>query len=62
MEQSVSRPTDYRLALHDNMVGKDTGERNKAGREEGTMDGERRGFMLPLNGCRPVRASEGRYQ
>lgn len=46
--------------------GKDTGERNKGGRQEGTMDGERKGLMLPLkaagNRVRPVWASEGHYQ
>lgn len=46
--------------------GKDTGERNKGRREEGTMDGRRKGSMLPVkdaeNRVWPVWASEGQYQ
>lgn len=54
MEQRVSRLTDYRLALHDNMAG-----RTPAGREDGTKDGGRR-FVLPLKAddqCEPLMAA-----
>lgn len=52
MEQRVSRLTDYRLALHDNMAG-----RTPAGREDGTKDGGWEGFVLPLKAddqCEPL--------
>lgn len=46
--------------------GKDTGERNKGGREEETKDGERKALILLLkaagNRVWPVWGSEGLYQ
>ena len=38
MEQSVSRLTDYRLALHDNMVGRTLVNRTKGGRDNGRRE------------------------
>lgn len=48
MEQSASGPTDYRLALHSNRMGRTLVNGKKVGREGGTVDGARREFMLPL--------------
>ncbi len=47
MEQSVSRPTDYRLALHDNRVGRTLVKGTKTGEKKGQWM-EEQGFNVAL--------------
>ena len=48
MEQSVSRPTDYRLALHDNAVGRTLEQGTKERGKKGQWMEEEGGLMSPL--------------